>query len=84
MSNTVAVCKTAIVLLALVHPLLRYPVTTPINVWNIITVIGASLELDHIVIPLLKWLRDQTSAHTGTVGALSTIDLANVTIQARK
>ena len=65
-------------------PVVGSPFLTPINTWDMITTREASLRLEHRVIPLLQWLRAQTSAHTGTVSALSKVDLADATLQARK
>ena len=42
------------------------------------------MGLERRVTPLLHWLRAQTSAQTGTVGALSSSNLADATLQDQK
>ena len=39
------------------------------------------MVLELRVTPLLHWIWDQTSAQTGTVGAFSSVNLANATLQ---
>ena len=82
--DTVAVCKTAIALLSLVHLLLGSPFLTPINAWNLVAARATCLGLEHRVTPLLHWLRAQTSANAEAVDALSRVALADPTLQARK
>ena len=83
-SDTVAVWKTAIAPLALVHPLLGSTFSTPINAWNLVAARAMSLGLEPRVMPLLHWLRAQTSVNAKSVDALWSVNLAVVTLQARK
>ena len=83
-SDTVALCKTTIAPLALVHAMLGSPFLNPINAWNIIYARAAYLGLECRVIPLLHWIQAQMSAHAKTIYALSSANLADASLQSRK
>ena len=79
-----AVARVAIAPLSLVHLFQRPPFMTPVNAWNLVSARAESLGLERIVTPLSQWIWAQTTTQAEAIEALLSVDLGDLTIQARQ
>ena len=81
-SNSIAVPRSYIAPLKLIHPLILSPFLSPMSTWHLLSARASMIHLYQQVQPFLKWIQGRTKSPTNRVNALTSVDLKDATLHA--